>query len=92
MKGSLRKSVDNRMQLLVWGGTVWICSSKPNIYSFYPLIAIDGSKDLSPQYNSQPKQFNPSLVKHIHTKTHIVSNIKFSRSSAGGDVLYFTLL
>ena len=45
-----------------WGAAVWggPLNTKPNIYSFYPLIAIDGSKDLSLYYNSYPKQFNPS--------------------------------
>ena len=37
-----------------------------NIYSFHPLIAIDGSKDLSLYYNSYPKQFNPSCQTDTH--------------------------
>ena len=40
--------------------------SRANIYSFHPLIAIDGSKDLSLYYNSYPKQFNPSCQTDTH--------------------------
>ena len=51
----MRKTLDKRLFAVRA-----VSSIKPNIYSFHPLIAIEGSKDLSLYYNSYPKQLNPS--------------------------------
>ena len=58
-----------------WGAAVrgGPLNTKPNIYSFYPLIAIDGSKDLSLYFNSSiPLLLNRYKTTFLYRAEHSV--------------------